>query len=513
MSLNIVARGGYLRATMPPPAYTELKSRLAEIHDLSRAEELLTWDERTMMPPHGAAVRAEQLATLARLKHDKATADELGRLLDELTTYGEAHPHDSDEASLVRVARRDFEKARRVPAELRAEIARAESLGAHAWREARSKSDFELVRPYLARHLDLKLRYIDCFPNADHAYDPLLDDYEPGMKTTEAAAVLEELKIGLVPLSAAIAERADAVDDSLLHGDFPVERQRELADALIALLSLDGDSFRVDEAVHPFLSAIGRRDVRITTRYLPDYIAAGVFALLHEFGHGVYEHGIDPALERTPLCRGVSLGVHESQSRLWENMVGRSRAFMGWLAPALAKQFGSFDPDALYRAVNKVQPSLIRVEADEVTYNLHVIMRFELEQELIEGKLSLTDLPEAWNARVEQYLGLAVPDDAHGVLQDVHWAEGAFGYFPTYSLGNVIAGQIWAVVRDAIPDIDEQIERGEFGPLAGWLREHLYRHGRKFTPVETLERAVGGPIDVQPYLGYLQAKFGQIYDL
>ena len=498
---------------MPPTAYTELKNLLAEVHDLGRAQELLNWDERTMMPAKGAAVRAEQYAALARVRHQKATANELGRLLDELAAYEDSQPYDSDEASLVRVARRDYEKERRVPAELRAEIARAESQGAHRWRDARAQSDFSLLEPHLAAQVELKHRYIECFPDAEHFYDPLLDDHEPGMKTAEAAAVLEELKSGLLPLSNAIAERADSVDDSVLEGHFPLERQRELTGALAARLPIEDGSYRVDEAAHPFLSNIATHDIRITTRYYERYVDGGVFALLHEFGHGLYEHSIDRALERTPLCQGVSLGVHESQSRLWENLVGRSRPFSRWFAPVYGTHFDPIDPEVLYRAVNKVQPSLIRVEADQVTYDLHVVMRFELEQELIEGSLALADLPAAWNDRVERYLGLEVPDDTQGVLQDVHWAEGSFGYFPTYSLGNVIAGQLWKRVLEELPELDQQIETGDLEPLAAWLRENLHRHGRKFTPAETIERATGGPIDVTPYIAYLQGKFGELYGL
>jgi carboxypeptidase Taq len=502
---------------MPPAAYTELKNRLAEIHDLGRARALLSWDERITMPPKGAPVRAEQLATLARVRHEKATADELGRLLDELAPYEESQPHDSDEASLIRVARRDFEKARRVPAELRAEMARAASHGERAWRDAREASDFALLEPHLAKHIELKLRYVECFPDAEHPYDPLLDDYEPGMKTAEAAAVLADLKPGLLALRKATADRSDAVDDSPLHGDFPVGRQRELVDALARMLPLDERAFRLDETAHPFESALGTGDIRITTRYNPRYVGSALFSLIHEFGHGLYEHGVDPVLERTPLCRGVSLGLHESQSRLWENLVGRSRAFWRCFHPqaqaAFPEQLGSTSPEALYRAVNKVRPSLIRVEADQVTYDLHVILRFELEQELIEGKLALADLPAAWNERFEQYLGLAVPNDAHGVLQDVHWSEGAFGYFPTYSLGNVIAARIWKRALEDIPALDKQIEAGDFEPLRAWLRETLHRHGRKFTPAETIERVAGGPLDVAPYFEYLRTKFGELYGL
>jgi carboxypeptidase Taq len=503
--------------TLASGAYTELKNRLAEVHDLGRARDILIWDERTMMPPNGAAVRAEQLATLARVRHEKATSDELGLLLDELVPYEESQPYGSDEASLIRVARRDWEKARRVPAQLRMEMARAASLGEFCWREARTKSDFEMFQPYLARNVELARRYVECFPDIEHMYDPLLDDFEPGMKTAEITAVLEELKAGLLPLNAAIAERAGEVDDAPLHGDFPIEQQRALAAALVRGLPVDAASWRIDETAHPFESAFATGDVRITTRYDEHYVGSAVFSLVHEFGHGLYEHDVDPALERTPLCRGVSLGLHESQSRMWENRVGRSRAFLRWCKPLLEEhfpgRFKSIDSEQLYRAANKAQASLIRVDADETTYDLHIILRFELEQEIFQGTLELSDLPEAWNERVKNYLGLDTPDDAHGVLQDVHWSDGSFGYFPTYSLGNVIAGQIWKRMNEALPDLETRIEAGDFAPLHEWLREHLHRHGRKFTPAETVERVAGGPVDVGPYLEYLERKYGELYSL
>jgi carboxypeptidase Taq len=499
---------------MRPSAYLELKDRLAEIHDLDRARAVLAWDERTMMPPRGVAARAEQIVTLARIKHDKLTSDELARLLDELRPYEESLAYDSDEASLIRVARRDHEKASRVPTELRAEIARAASLGEHAWAEARANNDFPAFLPYLEKNVELKLRYSECFEPAN-VYDPLLDDFEPEMTTPEAERTLNELRDGIVPLAAAIAERADAVDDSVLHGYFPEAEQEKLLLEIAAALPLAADTWRLDRSAHPFATAFATTDVRVTTRYDESDLGSALFTLLHELGHGLYEAGIDPALERTPLCRPDSLALHESQSRLWENTVGRSlpfwRRFFPLVRSVFYEQLADVDAEAFYRAVNKVVPSLIRVEADEVTYNLHVVLRFELEQELLGGKVALRELPEAWNARMKAYLGVDVPDDAHGVLQDVHWADGLFGYFPTYSLGNIVSGQIWEAVQRALPDLDELTELGELAPLRDWLRHNLHRHGRKFTPAETLERVVGGPLDVAPYLGYLRRKLGEIY--
>jgi carboxypeptidase Taq len=499
-------------SAVPPSAYTELKNRLAEAHDLEQARALLFWDERTMMPSKGLGPRTEQLVTLERLRHEKQTSPEVGRLLEELRSYEEGLPRDSDEASLIRVARRDYEKARRVPTELRAEIARAASLGQHAWREARERSDFASFRPTLEKNVELKLRYSECFEPL-HVYDALLDDYEQGMTTAEAERVLGELKQEIVPLAAAIAERARGVDDSFLRGHFPRDRQEQLLHEIAKGLPIAPDTWRLDVTAHPFASALAITDIRVTTRYDETDCVTALFCLLHEMGHGLYGAGVDPALERTPLSNPDSLALHESQSRLWENNVGRGRPFWRHFLPLLRSAFpdqlANVDAEAMHRAVNKVQPSLIRVEADEVTYNLHVILRFELEQQIFQQKIDVGDLPDAWNARMHEYLGIEVPDDARGLLQDVHWAEGVFGYFPTYSLGNIVSGQVWEALHRALPDLDEQIERGEFLPLREWLREHLHRHGRKFTPAETLERAVGGPMDVRPYLDYLRRKFAE----
>jgi carboxypeptidase Taq len=494
--------------------YAELKSRLAEVVDVRRAMAILAWDQHTMMAPKGAEARAEQLATLGRIAHETFVSDDIGRLLDELRPYEESLPPESDEASLVRVVRDDWEKARRVPPELQAELTRAAALGYEVWTEARKQSDFAMFLPYLEKNVELKHRYVECFEPADELYDILLDDYERGMKTAEVRAVFAELRQELIPLVAAVAERADAVDDSCLHGHFPIDQQKAFELSVIERFGFSADSWRLDPTVHPFATGSCPTDIRLTTRYAEDNLES-LFSTMHECGHGLYENGVDPALDRTPLCRGASLGLHESQSRMWENLVGRSLPFWRFFYPRLQEAFpGRFDDvdlETFYRAVNKVQPSLIRVDADEVTYNMHIILRFELEQEIMGGEITLTDLPEAWNARMKEYLGVDVPDDAKGVLQDVHWSGGGFGYFPTYSLGNVISVQIWERALEAVPDLYEQFEQGEFGQLREWLRENLHRHGRKFTPVDTLERVVGGPIDPAPYLRYLRSKLGEIY--
>ncbi len=503
--------------------FKQLKTKLAEIHDINKAAGVLGWDQRTMMPSAGAAMRAEQLATLGRIAHEKFTASAMGKLLDSLRPYEESLPHDSDEASLIRVSRRDYEKSVKVPGELRAEMTRVGSMATEAWIEARKKSDFSAFLPHLQKVIDLKYQYVDCFAKdnqgqVDHVYDVLLDDYEPGMKTAEVRAVFENLKKDLVPLIAKIAASPSAVDDTCLHGKFGLESQKAFSLAVIERFGFNPDSWRLDPTVHPFATNSATTDIRLTTRYYEDFISPALFGSMHECGHGLYENGVSPTLERTPLCRGASLGLHESQSRMWENLVGRSRPFWRFFYPklqaAFPDAFGSLGEDVFYRAINKVQPSLIRVEADEATYNLHIILRFELEQEIMERRLALKDLPEAWNARMKAYLGIDVPDDTHGVLQDIHWSGGAMGYFSTYSLGNIISCQIWERVLQDIPDLYAQFERGEFMALREWLREKLHKYGRKFMPAETLNRVVGAPkIEVGPYVRYLQGKFGEIYDL
>ncbi len=500
-----------MKATLAP-----LLTALHEISDLGRARALLAWDERTKMPPGGAEVRAEQIATLTRLRHLRLCSDELGELLDRAAAGLDSAPRDSFEASLVRVTRREWEKARRVPAELRAETARVSSIAERAWEGARERSDFAAFLPHLERVLELKRRYVECF-DAERPYDPLLDDFEPGMRTAEVEPVLARVRDGTVALLAEITERPQTVDASCLYGEFPVERQAELARELAARLPLESGAWRIDETVHPFATGIAISDLRITTRFDPGYVGTSLWAVIHEIGHALYQNGIASELERTPLCRSVSLGFDESQSRMWENWIGRGRPFLAHIHPLLTERFperfAGIDREALYRAANRVQPSLIRIEADEVTYNLHIVLRFELELELFEGRLVAAELPEAWAQRMSEYLGIEVPDDASGVLQDAHWSSGSFGYFPTYTLGNVIAAQLWEIVRAELPDLDHRLATGELTPLRDFLGERLYRHGGKLEPAEMIERLAGGPLDPEPLLCHLRQKFGEIYEL
>ena len=493
------------------PSFADLKSRLAEIHDLRRAQEILFWDQTVMMPPGGGAVRGAQVTTLDRIAHEKFISDEIGTLLDALAGYEQELDYDSDDASLIRTTRRDWEKAHRVPADLAAEMTGAAADAHDVWAKARAENDYALFLPHLERAVELKRRYVDCFEGYDEPYDALLDDYEPGMKTAEVRQVFDDLKAELVPLIADIGSVEG--DDAFMDGPWPIEAQSDYSLKIIRRFGFDESFARLDLTVHPFAASSGTQDIRLTTRYKEDDITS-IFTAMHECGHGLYEHGVSQSLERTPLCHGVSSALHESQSRMWENIVGRSRPFWNHFYPSFQEAFpeavGDVDQDRFYRAINRVKPSFIRVDADEATYNLHIILRFELEQEIMAGTIDLKELPAIWNARFEEYLGIPVPNDTLGVLQDVHWSGGGFGYFPTYSLGNIISVQIWEKVLSEIPDLPEQFEQGEFGQLHEWLRDRLYVLGRKFTPQETLERVVGGPIDAAPYVRYLKDKLGAL---
>jgi carboxypeptidase Taq len=471
---------------------------------------VLSWDQKVMMPPLGNPARAEMIATVGRIAHERFVDDEIGRLLERLRPYEESLDYESDDASLIRVTRRDWEKQRRVPAELRADMLRAATLGNQLWVDARAKSDFAMFLPALERNLELKRRYVECFEWDDSPYTPLLDDYERFMTTVEVAEIFGTIR----PVLAELVREAPRVDSSFLAGRFPERSQRELADRVLATFGFEEGAWRLDTTVHPFCTSFSNRDVRLTTRYHETGLES-LWSTMHEAGHGLYAHGIADSLARTPLASAPSLGLNESQSRTWENLVGRSGPFWThWYEPLQAtfpNQLGGVGLEDFLAAINRAEPGLIRVESDETTYSLHIILRFELERRLVEETLAPKDLPEAWNEGMRDLLGIEVPDDARGVLQDIHWSQGSIGYFPTYALGNVISLQIWAAVRAAIPDLDAQMESGELRQLSAWLRDNLYSLGRKFTPKETIERITGSPtIDPQPYLSYLREKLAAL---
>ncbi len=491
-------------------ALEQLKERLAEVMDLYKVVRLLSWDQQTMMPPAGTGHRADQMATVQQLAHERFIDPDVGRLLDELQPLEESLDPDSDDASLIRVARRDYEKAVNVPASLRAEMTRAAAEARPVWVKAKAESDFVSFLPSLERIVELKLEYVDCVADgAAERYDVLLDDYESQTTTAEVRTLFEGLKPPLVELIAELRERD--VDDSFLYGDFPPDRQRELAVEVIDLFGHRPDSWRIDPTEHPFASGPGRDDIRITTNYHPDSLES-LFSTMHEYGHGLYSHQLPQHLERLPIGQACSLGIHESQSRLWENLVGRSLPFWRLFYPRLREtypeQLGDVDLERFHAGIHAVKPSLIRIQADEVTYGMHVMLRFELEQDIVDGRVELRDLPQRWNEKMWDYLGVEVPDDGHGVLQDVHWSGGSIGYFSTYLIGTVASVQIWQAASRDLPELSEQVGRGEFAPLREWLGEHVHALGRKLSPQETLRRATGSSLSAQPYLDYLRANYG-----
>jgi len=488
-------------------ALTELRRELAQITDLRTAGRVLEWDQLVMMPHGGAATRGDHLATVLRLAHELFVRDEIGALIEEASSQLDGAGPESDEACLVAVARRDWEKARRVPADLQADMTKLASEAVEAWAVARAENDYAGFRPWLDRTLELKRQYVACFPGTDDPYDALLDDFERGMRTDEVRRAFDRLEPALRDLVAATEPEED---EGFLTGPYPESVQHELSVAVVRAFGAEDRFFRLDSTVHPFCTSFSTQDVRLTTRYSEDDLhASSIFSTMHEAGHGLYERGGDASLDRSPLATGCSSALHESQSRLWENVIGRSLPFWRWFYPQFQAAFGVLADvplETFHRAVNRPRPSLIRVDADETTYGLHIILRFGLEQELLFGGLDTKDLPERWDDRMEELVGIRPPDDRRGVLQDVHWAGGLFGYFPTYQLGNVLSVQIWERLLVDLPDAYEQIERGSFGVIYEWLRERLYRHGRKFTPSETILRVAGGPIDPEPYLRYLADK-------
>lgn len=498
-------------------AIDAFRSLLGETFDLRTAAAVLEWDQQVNLPSGAAANRAAQLSTLNRVTHEKFTSDEMGAALQTAQAAVQSLDPDSDDARLVRKVAHDFDKARRVPAEYVAENSRVTALAHDAWSKARPANDFAAFRPHLQEVFRLRRAYADFFAPYDHPYDPMLDDFERGLKTPQVRAVFDELRPRQVALVRAITERGRPVDNSLLHRDYDIQKQWDFGLQVARAYGYDFDRGRQDKSAHPFTTTFGLGDVRITTRLYPNLLSSSIFSTMHETGHALYEQGSPPELDRTPLLGGSSLAIHESQSRLWENLVGRSLPFWKGFYPRLnslyPEQLADVDVTTFHRAINKVEPSLIRVEADEATYNLHIMLRFDLEIALAEDSLSVADLPAAWNDKMREYLGLTPPNDAQGVMQDVHWSAGILGYFPTYALGNLVASQLWEKINADLPDLSKQIERSDFSQLLAWLRTHIHRHGSKFEATELLQRVVGGALSAAPYLKYLETKFGEIYRL
>ena len=478
-------------------ARTALRARLAELSDLDAITRLANWDQRTMMPPGGGPARAHQLATLARLAHERGTADEVGEWVEALEA--EAGALDPIDRDVVRLARRDWDRARRVPGDLAAELSRAAAEGQHSWEAARAAGDFAAFAPALRRNVELARAYAACFDDAATPYDALLADYDFGLTAARISDVFARLADVLPGLVQEAAGRPAPPDP-----DVPIAAQQAAVAGALARLGADAGSWRTDVSPHPFTAWLSTGDVRLTTRYTDGQLES-LLAALHEFGHGLYEHQVAPELARTNLGHGTSMSIHESQSKLWENHVGRHPAFAGILAAELTAGGFAIDGAALHPALVLVRPSLIRVSADQVTYPLHIVLRFELEVELVEGTLDIADLPAAWNEGMRRLLGIEVPGDAEGVLQDVHWAAGAFGYFPSYALGCLAAAQLWERLEGDLGPQDEALRRADVVPIRAWLAEHVHRHGRRLDTEPLLEQATGRGLDAEPFLRHAAA--------
>lgn len=493
-----------------------LTKLLNEIHDISAANAVLEWDQQVNMPRGAAENRGEQMATLSKIVHLKSTSDEMGKLLDELTEEAKGLDPNSDEARLIKVSKRHYDKNTKVSGEWVAAFSKETAVAQSIWEEARANDDFELFRPHLEKLVDLRKEYAEFFKPYDHVYDPLLDDFEPGMKTAEVKEIFTPLKKEQVELIQEIAQRPQ-VDNSFLFLEYDEKGQIEFGKKVISDFGYDWNHGRQDKSVHPFTTSFGLNDVRITTKVVPDFLNPCLFGTFHECGHALYEQGVDKKYNRTPLADGASMAIHESQSRMWENLVSRSKAF--WkryykdLQDIFPSQLGNVDLETFYKGVNKVEPSLIRIEADEATYNLHIMLRLEMEIGLMDGSIAAKDAAKVWKEKFNTYLGIVPPNDSEGVLQDVHWSSGLFGYFSTYALGNLVSSQVWEKMEEDIPDIESQIEKGDFSKLLGWHREHVHRYGAKYEPQELVQMITGEKINAAAFMRYLKKKFGAIYGI
>jgi carboxypeptidase Taq len=495
-----------------PDAYAALLNKVIEIGRLTAVDALIQWDQDTYMPPQGVRARAEMCAQIAITTHQLTTADELGELI------AKAHASvDPIRETVIRETQRDYERACKLPAQLVEQLSRASSLARSAWAQARQENDFQAFAPHLGELLGLVRQKADALGFDAEPYDALVDEYEPGATTAEIAALFKTLREELVPLVRAITNASEQIDDEILRRNYPEAAQEALCKHLASAIGFDFTAGRLDRSVHPFCTSMGPRDVRVTTRFDERFFSSAIFGVLHEVGHGLYEQGLDPAHQFTPMGTATSLGIHESQSRLWENMVGRSLPFWKHHYPIAQKHFpealGNVSLDAFYRAINKSTPSLIRVEADEVTYNLHIILRFELERELVSGRLTVNDLPAAWNQKTQDIFGLTPPDDADGCLQDIHWSLGGFGYFPTYALGNLYAAQFFDKATSDLGDLEAQIVRGESLPLRNWLQTNIHQHGKRYGAGNLCEEVTGKRLTTAPLLRYLNQKYRPLYGL
>ena len=498
--------------------YDELVTHLRQTALLKSCASVLSWDEQTYLPPAGAEFRAEQLALLAGMVHEQATSPRVGELLADLEDPAALGGEESVRAANVREARRHFRRATRLPRRLVEELSRVTTLSQQAWVQARKARDFTQFRPWLEQVVALKREEADAVGCGDGiAYDALLDDYEPGMTSAQVAAAFDPLRAQLVDLVAAIRDSGRSPDVGILTRSYPIELQKQFSLQAAEAIGFDLSAGRLDIAAHPFCSGIGPGDCRLTTRYDEHHFPGAFFGTLHEAGHGMYEQGLNPQAFGTAAGDSASLGIHESQSRMWENLVGRSRAFWTHFFPAAQRMFpealGRESLDSFHWAINDVRPSWIRVEADEVTYNLHIMLRFDLERPLIAGDLSPQDVPQAWNERFQQYFGMTPPNDALGCLQDVHWSAGLIGYFPTYALGNMYAAQFFESARQELGGLEAQFARGEFRPLLDWLRTNIHARGLQYRAAKLVEVVTGRPLTSAPLLEHLNSRFRPLYGL
>lgn len=491
----------------------ELRELDHKIHRLAAIKAALEWDQETYMPPAAVAERSEQLGLLEGMLHDLQTSPSLGPLLTSLSET--TLPSDEDRA-LVRLYRKDFDRASKLPKELVERRARLIGVAQPTWAQARKEKDFGKFAPYLEQLVALAREEAELVGYQDHPYDALLDQYEPGTTSAEVKAVFDGLESGVADLVRRLAARPQVRND-FLNRRFPRDAQERIGRQISGDLGFDWNAGRLDVTTHPFCTTLGPQDVRITTRYDEDFFNMALYGIIHETGHALYEQGVDPRLGASILGGGTSLGIHESQSRFWENFIGRSRPFVDRYFPMLQQSYpeslGDVDAEAFYRGINLVEPSYIRVEADEVTYSLHIILRFRLEMALLEGSLKAADVPEAWNSLFTKLFGITPPDNAQGCLQDVHWSMGGLGYFPTYTLGNLYAAQFFDTLKHALPDWEALVRRGEFGPILGWLRSNIHRHGRIYPAGELCRRVTGQPLDPGHFLTYLNQKYGAVYGL
>lgn len=496
--------------------FEELREIVRQDQYLESALHLLEWDQQTKLPSAGGGYRADQITFLAGEVHKRKTSVLRGELLNGLADSELATDPNSDSGATIRVMKREYDKKARLPLELVEQQARAAAVGQQVWIEARKEDSFAKFAPNLEEIFRLKREEADAVGYASEPYDALLDDYEPGAKTEEVASALDGLKNDLVPLLQEIANSKSSVSCDVLRREFPVDQQEKFCRLASAKIGFDYSRGRLDVTHHPFCTELGPDDVRLTTRFDPKFFSSAFFGTLHEAGHGIYEQGLRADQYGLPPGKYCSLGIHESQSRLWENLVGRSRSFWDHFFAPAQEHFNSLSDvsdDDFYAAINAVGPSLIRVEADEATYNLHIIIRFELERELLNGRLATNDLPAAWNSKYEQYLGIQPESDADGVLQDIHWSAGLVGYFATYSLGNLYASQFFDKAQAELGDLNAMFSNGDFAPLKTWLNRNVHQKGNCFSGDELGKMVAGEPLSHQPLIAHLRKKLAPIYQL